>query len=112
MRKIVTYKGKIYGIMLDTDVRMKWCRKDIFKLAGLPEDWQPKTWDDILEAAKKLIDNKDKIMKELGITEFYPIMIPAGLKWGEATPCQGFYMLLVGADKEPLNRLYDYEKGK
>ncbi|HDD26386.1 MAG TPA: extracellular solute-binding protein [Acidilobales archaeon] len=112
MRKIVTFKGKVWGVMIDTDVRMIWYRKDIFKLAGLPEDWQPKTWDDIIKAALKLKENEDKIKKALGIDEFYPIMIPAGLKWGEATPCQGFWMLLVGADKEPYNRLYDYSKGK
>ncbi len=102
MKKIVMYKGKVYGVMIDTDVRMIWYRKDLFKKAGLPEDWQPKTWDDILEAAKKL--------KEAGVE--YPLYIPAGTKWGEATTMQGFYMLLLGADKPPYNRLYDYDKGK
>ena len=112
MKKIVSYRGKVYGVMLDTDVRMIWYRKDIFKLAGLPEDWQPKTWDDIIDAALKLKDKADVIMKELGIDEFYPFYIPSGTKWGEATTMQGFYMLLLGADKDPYNRLYDYEKDK
>jgi multiple sugar transport system substrate-binding protein len=112
MRNMVTYKGEVWGIMLDTDVRMIFYRKDIFKLAGLPEDWQPRTWKDILDAAYKLLENREKIMEELGIEEFYPLLIPAGLKWGEATPAQGFYMLLLGADKDPYNRLYDYEEGK
>ena len=112
MKRIVSFKGHVYGVMVDTDVRMIWYRKDIFKLAGLPENWQPKTWKDILDAALKLKANADKIKKALGIKEFYPLLIPAGLKWAEATPCQGFYMLLVGADKPPLNRLYDYKHDK
>ena len=112
MRKITTFKGRVYGVMVDTDVRMIWYRKDIFKLAGLPEEWQPKTWDDIFAAIEKLLAAKDKIMKELGLKEFYPFYIPAGTKWGEATTMQGFYMVLLGADKPPYNRLYDYKTGK
>ncbi len=112
MKKIVQWEGKVYGIMIDTDVRMIWYRKDIFKLAGLPEDWQPRTWEDILEAARVLKENEDKIKAELGIDEFYPFYIPAGTKWGEGTTMQGFYMVLLGADKPPYNRLYDYGQGK
>ncbi len=112
MRKMVTFGGHIYGVMIDTDVRMIWYRKDIFKLCGLPVPWQPKSWKDILDAAAKLKECAPKIMKKYGVNEFYPIIVPAGLKWGEATPCQGFWMLLVGADKPPLNRLYDYKTGK
>ncbi len=112
MKKIVMYKDKVYGIMIDTDVRMIWYRKDIFKMAGLPEEWQPKTWDDIFNAALTLKEHADEIMAKLGIEEFYPLYIPAGTKWGEGATMQGFYMVLLGADKPPLNRLYDYEKGK
>lgn len=112
MRRIVEWKGKVYGIMIDTDVRMIWYRKDIFKMAGLPENWQPKTWEDILKVAEVLKANTAKIKSSLGVDEFYPLYIPAGTKWGEATTMQGFYMLLLGADKPPYNRLYDYEKDK
>ncbi len=112
MKKIVSYKGHVYGVMIDTDVRMIWFRKDIFKMAGLPEDWQPKTWKDIFDAIKALKAHEDEIKKTLGIDEFYPFYIPAGTQWGEATTMQGFYMVLLGADKPPYNRLYDYEKGK
>ncbi len=112
MKKIVTYENKVYGIMIDTDVRMLWYRKDIFQLAGLPADWQPTTWEDIIEAALTLANNSDTIKDQLNITEFYPIYFPAGTKWGEATTMQGFYMLLLGADKDPYNRLYDYSENK
>ena len=112
MKKIVTYKGKVYGVMLDTDVRMIWYRKDIFKIAGLPETWQPTSWEDIISAALTLNAKAEDIKKALGIDEFYPLYIPAGTKWGEATTMQGFYMLLLGGDKDPYNRLYDYDKEK
>ena len=42
--------GKTYGVPDGTDTRAIWFNKKIFKKAGLPEDWKPKTWDDILEA--------------------------------------------------------------
>lgn len=103
MRKIVSYKGHVYGIMFDTDVRMIWYRKDVFKEAGLPVPWQPKTWDDIIKAALTI---KKKVK---GV---FPIYVPAGTKWGEATTMQGFYMLLLGGDAPPKNRLYDYKTGK
>ncbi len=112
MKKIVSYKDHVYGIMIDTDVRMIWYRKDIFKMAGLPEDWQPKSWEDIAKAIKALLTHADEIKKNLDITEFYPFYIPAGTKWGEGTTMQGFYMVLLGADKPPYNRLYDYSTGK
>ncbi|RLE84859.1 MAG: hypothetical protein DRJ41_02360 [Thermoprotei archaeon] len=112
MRKIVAHKGKVYGIMIDTDVRMIWYRKDIFRVAGLPEVWQPTTWEEIIDTALKLQEKKEEIMKAMGVDEFYPIYVPAGTKWGEATTMQGFYMILLGADKDPYNRLYDYEEEK
>ncbi len=112
MRKIVSYEGRVYGVMIDTDVRMIWYRKDIFSLAGLPENWQPKTWDDIFEAIKTLKEKEDTIKSKLGVDEFYPFYIPAGTKWGEGTTMQGFYMVLLGADKPPYNRLYDYKAKK
>ncbi|NPA97474.1 MAG: extracellular solute-binding protein [Crenarchaeota archaeon] len=112
MKKIVTWFGHVYGIMIDTDVRMLWYRKDIFKMCGLPVPWQPKSWQDIIKAAEKLKSCAPKIEKALGINEFYPLYFPAGTKWGEATTMQGFYMLLLGAAKPPYNRLYDYKTHK
>jgi len=112
MRKIVMYEGRVYGVMMDTDVRMIWYRKDIFKMAGLPEDWQPKTWDDIIQTALTLKEHEAEIKSALGIDEFYPFYIPAGTKWGEGTTMQGFYMVLLGADDPPYNRLYDYKAKK
>jgi len=95
----VTYKGKVWGLNRDTDVRPLYYRKDIFEKAGIPVPWQPTSWDDILEAARTI---KEKV------PDVYPVAFKAGVLGGEATTMQGFYMVLLGAG----GRLYDAETGK
>ncbi|MGO4425934.1 extracellular solute-binding protein, partial [Streptomyces sp. MCAF7] len=46
--------GKTYGIPDGTDTRGLWFNKEIFAQAGLPADWQPQSWDDILAAARTI----------------------------------------------------------
>ena len=53
MQSITTFNGVNYGVMNGTDVRGIWYNKQIFEKAGLPTNWQPKTWADILAAAKR-----------------------------------------------------------
>ncbi len=87
--------GKTYGIPDGTDTRGLWFNKKIFKKAGLPADWQPKTWDDILSAARTI---KKKVP---GVT---PLNVYTGKGPGEASVMQGFEMLLYGTGdgKAPL----------
>lgn len=92
--------GKIYGVSMGTDTRALWYNKDIFAKAGLPADWKPKDWNDVLAAAKTI---KDKVP---GVT---PINIFSGKAGGEASSMQGFEMLLYGASKDGL---YDASSGK
>ena len=54
---------------------------------GLPADWQPKTWDDVLTAARTI---KAKVPGVI------PLNIYSGKAGGEATSMQGFEMLLYG----------------
>jgi len=85
-----TFDGKKYGLPLGTDGRVLYFNKKLFAQAGLPADWQPKSWQDILDAGAKL--------KTLpGVT---PIQINAGTAMGEATTMQGALPLLVGAGGE------------
>jgi len=85
-----TFDGKKYGLPLGTDGRVLYFNKKLFAQAGLPADWQPKSWQDILDAGAKL--------KALpGVT---PIQINAGTAMGEATTMQGALPLLVGAGGE------------
>ena len=85
-----TFDDKRYGIPLGTDGRVLYYNKKLFAQAGLPADWQPKSWQEILDAGAKL--------KALpGVT---PIQINAGTAMGEATTMQGALPLLVGAGGE------------
>ena len=106
MQEIVSFKGKHYGIMLDTDVRMLWYWKPVFKKAGLPIPWKPKSWDDVLTAARTIKEKCPEVEA--------PFFIPMGTKWAEGTTMQGFYMVLLGADtpEGDRNRLRDWAAGK
>ena len=99
MQKITTFNNKNYGIMDGTDVRGIWYNKDIFQKAGLPTDWQPKTWADILTAARTI---KSKVP---GVV---PMNLYSGIPMDEASTMQGFEMLLYGT-KDPL---YNYDTNK
>ncbi|MEU4980933.1 extracellular solute-binding protein [Streptomyces sp. NPDC021969] len=94
--------GKTYGVPDGTDTRGLWFSKDVFAKAGLPADWQPKTWDEVLDAARTI---KEKVP---GVT---PLNVYTGKPAGEMATMQGFEMLLYGTgtgdgDSDPL-----YDKG-
>jgi multiple sugar transport system substrate-binding protein len=86
--------GKTYGVPMGTDTRALWYNKDLFAKAGLTVPWQPKSWDDILSAARTI---KAKLP---GVT---PLNVYSGKGAGEGATMQGFEMLLYGTG----NTLYD-----
>ena len=55
--------GSMYGIPLATDAQGFWYDKDVFAAAGLPVPFEPKSWDEMLDAARTLkeknADNPD-----------------------------------------------------
>ncbi|GGV42861.1 sugar ABC transporter substrate-binding protein [Streptomyces longisporoflavus] len=85
--------GKTYGVPDGTDTRGLWFSKGIFKKAGLPADWQPKSWDEILDAARTI---KKKVP---GVT---PMNVYTGKPAGEAATMQGMEMLLYGTGQDPM----------
>lgn len=91
--------GKVYGVSMGTDTRGIYYNKEIFQQAGLPADWQPSNWDELLEAARTV---KEKVPGVI------PINVYSGKAAGEATSMQGFEMLLYGTE----DTLYDEEAGK
>lgn len=91
--------GKTYGVPDGTDTRGLWFNKNVFTKAGLPTNWQPKTWNDVLDAARTI---KAKVP---GVT---PFNVYASKAAGEASSMQGFEMLLYGTG----NQLYDKASGK
>jgi multiple sugar transport system substrate-binding protein len=91
--------GKTYGIPDGTDTRGLWFSKDIFAKAGLPADWQPKTWKDVLDAARAI---KRKV------PDVIPLNVYTGKPVGEAATMQTFEMLLYGTTSDgTTDPLYD-----
>lgn len=89
LQALLSYDGERYGIALGTDARMIYYRKDMLREAGVEnaEDWQPQSWEDVLEAAR--------MVKE-AFPDSVPLQINAGTAMGEATTMQGYWMLLLG----------------
>lgn len=87
--------GKIYGVPISTDTRGLWYHKDVFAKAGLPVPWEPKTWNDVLTAARAI---KQKA------PDAVPFSMYSTKIHGEASTMQGFEMLLYGT---PGGTLYD-----
>lgn len=85
--------GKTYGVPDGTDTRGLWFNKEIFAKAGLPADWQPRSWDEILDAARTI---KEKVP---GVT---PLNVYTGKAPGETAVMQSFEMLLYGTGENPL----------
>ncbi|MER5320297.1 extracellular solute-binding protein [Streptosporangium roseum] len=84
------FEGKKYGLPQGTDGRVLYYNRELFGRAGLPEPWQPRSWQEILDAGAAL--------KRLpGVT---PIQINAGTAMGEATTMQGALPLLAGTGTE------------
>ncbi len=98
-RGVTGADNKVYGIPYNTDTRGLWYNKEIFKKAGLPEEWKPKTWDDILLACQTI---KEKV------PDVVPFWCNSAVATGEATSMQTYEMLLYGTGE----RLLDEETGK
>ncbi|AYL38330.1 extracellular solute-binding protein [Streptomyces fungicidicus] len=90
--------GKTYGVPDGTDTRGLWFSKDVFAKAGLPTDWQPRTWDEVLEAARTI---KEKV------PDVIPLNVYTGKPVGEAATMQTFEMLLYGTGDATSDPLYD-----
>ncbi|MFI6500813.1 extracellular solute-binding protein [Nonomuraea typhae] len=87
---LAAYNGKKYALPVGTDGRVLYFNKTLMTKAGLPADWQPKSWQEILDAGAKL--------KTAGVP--VPIQINAGTAMGEATSMQGVLPLMAGAGGE------------
>lgn len=95
---VTSEDGSVYGIPATTDSRGIWYNKAVFEEAGLPEDWQPENWDEILEAAEAVRDNTDAV----------PFAMNVATVNGEATTMQTFQMFLYGTGET----MYDEENGQ
>ncbi|NCB91635.1 MAG: extracellular solute-binding protein [Clostridia bacterium] len=82
--------GSVYGIPYCTDTRGIFYNREIMTEAGViaeGEDFEPKTWQDILDACQKVKDNCPDVV---------PFWCNSGVATGEATSMQTYEMLLYG----------------
>ncbi|MER7013028.1 extracellular solute-binding protein [Saccharopolyspora sp. NPDC000359] len=92
--------GKTYGVPLDTDTRGLWYNRELFTQVGLPADWKPRTWDDVLAAARQVkAQRPDVIAMDLAL----------GKAEGESVSMQTVAMLLYGTG---TGTLYDEQQQK
>ncbi|MFT4307636.1 MAG: extracellular solute-binding protein [Microbacterium sp.] len=91
--------GQTYGVSMGTDTRAIYYNTEIFEAAGLPTDWQPSSWDDIIEAAEAIQAYDPDII---------PLNIYGSISASEQTSMQGLEMLLYGTD----STLYDTDSQK
>jgi multiple sugar transport system substrate-binding protein len=89
LQQLMGFGGERYGIAQGTDYRMIHTRIDMLEAAGIADaaTWQPTSWEEILDAARAL---------KRANPNTFPLQINAGTAMGEATPMQGYYMLLLG----------------
>jgi multiple sugar transport system substrate-binding protein len=78
--------GKIYYISQGDNTNALLFDKTIFKKAGLPDDWRPKTWDDILAAARTIKKTDPNV---------WPIWLLTGTAQGSSGVVLGSANLLV-----------------
>lgn len=91
--------GGIYAVPLGTDTRGIWYNKKVLQKAGIAVPWQPRTWNEILDAARKMKAADPSVV---------PFNMYAGKATGEGTVMQSFYELLYGTD----SKLYDQQEKK
>lgn len=92
--------GNVFAIPCSTDSRGLLYNKEVFKQAGLPEDWQPKNWEDVLAACRAI---KEKC------TDVVPMWFSTPSAGGESTTMNTYEMILYGTGESPL---YNESTGK
>ena len=96
VQRAVEINNNVYAIPISVDVRGLYYNKKLFQKLNIKTPWQPKNWNDILSAAKKVQAYGHKVIPfGVGVT-----------KDSEQTTMQTFEMLLYGTDS-PL-----YKDGK
>ncbi|WP_139007194.1 extracellular solute-binding protein [Arthrobacter crystallopoietes] len=86
--------GATYAVPLGTDTRVIWYNKNVLQAAGVEVPWAPKSWDDILAAARQIKESQPDVV---------PFNMYAGTGTGEGTVMQSFYELLYGTDSQLYN---------
>ncbi|WP_353949081.1 extracellular solute-binding protein [Sporolactobacillus sp. Y61] len=86
--------GKQYGIPGTTDARGVWTNLNVTKKAGLSTNWKPKTWQDLIDAAKKIKNAEPNVI---------PFAMGVSTTNGESVSMQTFEQLLYGTGETLYN---------
>lgn len=86
--------GKVYGVPATSDTRGIWYNKDVFKKAGLPVPFEPKSWADVLETARTIKQQ---------LPDVTPLNLIVGKSNGEGVTMQTLEMLLYGTQDALYN---------
>lgn len=95
------WDGKLYGVPKATNTIALFYNEDLFKAAGINQP--PATWDELLEAARKLTDKQKNIYglafsaqaSEQGTFQFLPWVQMAGGNWDKVNGPGGVKALSV-----------------
>jgi multiple sugar transport system substrate-binding protein len=93
------YNGTLYSINNGNNDFGVFYNKTMFKQAGLPTNWQPKNWNDILKAAEAVHKKLPKVAA---------LWLAAGVAAGPTNILQGIGNLIVGT-KQPT--MFDTKTG-
>ena len=85
-QKGVQDNGKYYGLHVSTSCIVLYYNKELFKKAGIPIPWEPKNWQEIIDAAEMIKKTSPDV---------YPFWFTANSA-GEATTMYTALMLLYG----------------
>lgn len=90
VQNALAFEDERYGVPQGADGRVLFYNKELFAQAGLDEEWEPTSWDEVLDAGRALSELDGVI----------PIQLNAGTAMGEATTMQGLLPMLVGTGAE------------
>ena len=98
-RRWMGYDGHVYMIPIQSSAIPLYYRKDLFAQAGLPTEWQPTSWQEILDAAEQI---------KASLPEVTPLLFIGGKEAGGQVTFSRFNLLFNGAG----GLLYDYDDEK
>jgi multiple sugar transport system substrate-binding protein len=96
-----TFNGSVYGVDVGENTGALLYDKVLFKKAGLPVPWRPKTWADVLAAAQKL--------KASLPSSVIPLFAMTGVGNGASGVNYGIANLISGTSTP---QIYDVKTGK
>jgi multiple sugar transport system substrate-binding protein len=98
-KEAMSYKGHVYALPIQSCSIPLYYRKDLFEKAGLNTDWQPHSWDEIIEAAVVIKKN---------LPDATPLLFIGGREAGLQVTFSRFNLLHHGAG----GNMYDEKENK